>query len=387
MTVPRDDERFARTALSCVTDPGDPVLGALLRVCSAADVLAAICAGRAPQSLTAPWREQEHAMRSLSRALERWAARLGYVPTESRIAAWHRNGIRIVCPGDPEWPTQLDELGDVRPVLLWVKGSTDLRYACLRSVSVVGARAATSYGSHVCAEMAAALAERGWTIISGGAYGIDAGAHRAALAARGTTIAVLASGLSYGYPRGHSELFTAIAGSGALISEWPPDRAPTRPGFLIRNRLIAAASRGTVVVEAALRSGALSTAKHAVDLCRPLMAVPGPVTSRLSAGCHEIIRNRGASLVTDVQDVVELISPAGDGLAEPRSGPAVPRDALDRESAAVLEAVPARGGCGPAEIAVAAGVGLDTVLRCLGLLAAAGFIVRSDTGWRIQPKQ
>jgi DNA processing protein len=384
---PGDDERFARTALSCVTDPGDPVLGALLRAASPAEVLAAIGAGQVPLSLTGPWAGQEPAMRSVARALQRWAARLDSVPTESRIAAWQRRGIRVVCPGDPEWPTQLDALGDARPVLLWVKGSTDLRYACLRSVSVVGARAATGYGAHVCTEMTAALADRGWTIISGGAYGIDASAHRAALAAQGTTIAVLASGLSYGYPRGHSELFASIAASGALVSEWPPDRAPTRPGFLIRNRLIAAASHGTVVVEAALRSGALSTAKHACDLCRPLMAVPGPVTSDLSAGCHEIIRNRGGVLVTDAQDVLEIISSAGEELAEPRRGPAVPRDALDGESAAVLEAVPARGGRGPAEIAASAGVGLDAVLRCLGLLAAAGFIERSDTGWRTRKKR
>lgn len=124
----------------------------------------------------------------------------------------------------------------------------------------------------------------------GGAYGIDSCAHLGALGADGVTVAVLASGLGYGYPRGHHELFAAIAGQGVVVSEWPPDRAPTRPGFLVRNRVIAALSCGTVVVEAALRSGALSTARHARDLCRPLMAVPGPVTSDLSAGCHEIIR-------------------------------------------------------------------------------------------------
>jgi DNA processing protein len=387
VTAPGDDDRFARTALSCVADPGDLVLGALLRAYSPADVLAAICAGQAPGSGETPGLAQDAAIRGLPRALERWAARLGSVPTGSRIAAWLRAGIRVICPGDPEWPTQLDALGEARPVLLWVRGDTDLRFACLRSVSVVGARAATSYGSHVCAEMSAALAEGGWTIVSGGAYGIDSRAHRAALAAGGTTIAVLASGLSYGYPRGHHELFAAIAASGALVSEWPPDRAPTKPGFLIRNRVIAALSRGTVVVEAALRSGALSTAKHACDLYRPLMAVPGPVTSEQSAGCHEIIRNRGAVLVTDAQDVVELLSPAGDGLGEPRRGPSCPRDALDPETSAVLEAIPARGGCGPAEIAVVAGVGLDTAMRCLGLLAAAGFIERSGSGWRIRRKR
>jgi DNA processing protein len=374
-------ERFARIALSFVAEPGDLALGALLRACGPAEAFAAICDGRPPDSVGAPGRS---GIPGLGHAIERWAARLDAVPADSRLAAWERAGLRTVCPGDPEWPTQLDVLGDARPLVLWLRGSADLRFACLRSVSVVGARAATGYGTHVATEMAAALAERGWAVISGGAYGIDSCAHRAALAAGGTTIAVLASGVSYGYPRGHHELFDAIARAGAVISEWPPDRAPTRPGFLIRNRAIAALSRGTVVVEAALRSGALSSAKHARDLCRPLMAVPGPVTSTLSAGCHEIIRDWGAVLVTGASDVVELISPAGDGLGERRRGPVVPRDALDLDSAAVLEAIPARGGGGPAEIAVRAGVSLDTVLRCLGLLAAAGFAERSGTGWRVR---
>jgi len=173
---------------------------------------------------------------------------------------------------------------------------------------------ATGYGEHVATEMAAALAERGWTVISGGAYGIDSAAHCGALGAEGITVAVLASGLGYGYPKGHLELFSAIAGQGILVSEWPPDRAPTRAGFLVRNRVIAALSCGTVVVEAALRSGALSTARHARDLCRPLMAVPGPVTSGQSEGCHEIIREWGAVLVTGARDVIENVSPAGDAL-------------------------------------------------------------------------
>jgi DNA processing protein len=181
---------------------------------------------------------------------------------------------------------------------LWLRGQADLRYACLRSVSVVGSRAASAYGTHVATELAAGIAERGWNAVSGGAFGIDAAAHRGALAADGLTIAVLASGLRYGYPRGHHDLFQAIAGQGVLVSECPPDRAPTRPGFLIRNRIIAALSRGTVVVEAALRSGALNSAKHARELRRPVMAVPGPVTSEQSAGCHELIREWGALCVT-----------------------------------------------------------------------------------------
>jgi DNA processing protein len=169
-----------------------------------------------------------------------------------------------------------------------------------------------------------------------------------------------------------------------MISEWPPDRAPSRPGFLVRNRVIAALSCGTVVVEAALRSGALSTARHARDISRPLMAVPGPVTSRQSEGCHEVIREWGAVLVTRAQDVIENVSPAGEGLATRRRGPACSRDNLDPETTAVLEAIPARGGAGTAAIAITAGVDLNTAIRCLGALAATGFIERCPRGWRLR---
>jgi DNA processing protein len=374
-------ERRARVALSCLAEPGDLVLGGLLRLCSPAEIVAAVSAGRDPRSaLPAAGR----GIPGLARAFERWRARLGQIPPSARQATWERDGMRLLGPGDPEWPTRLDDLGDARPVILWVRGRVDLRFACLQSVSVVGARAATGYGEHVATEMAAALAERGWAVVSGGAYGIDASAHRGALGADGVTIAVLASGLEYGYPKGHHELFAAVAGHGAVISECPPDRAPSRPGFLIRNRVIAALSCGTVVVEAALRSGALSTARHARDLCRPLMAVPGPVTSSQSEGCHEIIREWGAVCVTRARDVIENISPAGDGLGDRRRGPVFPRDSLDEETTAVLEAVPGRSGGGPATIAIAAGVDLNTAIRCLGALAAAGFVERCARGWRIR---
>jgi len=383
MSPAADRQRFARIALSFVAEPGDLMLGALLRACSPAEAFAAICDGRPPELADAAAYGR---IGGLGRSIERWAARLGAVPTKSRLAAWENAGIRVVCPGDPEWPTQLEVLGDTQPVVMWLCGSADLRFACLRSVSMVGARAATAYGTHVAMEMAAALAERGWTVVSGGAFGIDACAHRGALSANGVTVAVLAGGLSYGYPQGNHELFAAIRGQGVLVSEWPPDRRPTRPGFLVRNRVIAALSCGTVVVEAGLRSGALSTARHARDLCRPLMAVPGPVTSQMSEGCHEIIREWSALCVTTAQDVIEHVSPAGEGLGARRRGPAYPRDRLDPVSTAVLEAVPARTGAGPAAIAVAAGVDLNTAIGSLGALAAAGFVERCARGWRIRKK-
>jgi DNA processing protein len=377
-------ERFGRIALSVVAEPGDVTLGALLRTSSPAEVFAAICAGRAPHGCR-PGRPGG-GIPGLGRAITRWAARLGAVPSDSMCASWERAGIRIVCPGEPEWPTQLDVLGDARPLVLWLRGGADLRFACLRSVSVVGARAATGYGRHVATELAGGLAERGWSVVSGGAYGIDACAHRGALSTDGVTVAVLASGVSYGYPQGHQELFAAIAAQGVVVSEWPPDRAPTKPGFLIRNRVIAALSCGTVVVEAGLRSGALSTARHARDLGRPLMAVPGPVTSAQSEGCHDMIREWNALCVTRAQDVIENVSPAGEGLADRRRGPAFPRDSLDEPTTAVLEAVPASGGAGPAAIAIAAGTDLDTAIRCLGVLAAAGFVQRCPRGWQIRKR-
>ena len=237
------------------------------------------------------------------------------MPPEPELAAWWRDGIRLVIPGDAEWPSQLDVLGQARPWGLWVRGHADLRYACLRSVSVVGTRAATGYGSYVCGEMAVSLADAGWTIVSGGAFGIDGCAHRGAIAVAGITVAVLPCGVDLAYPRAHEGLFRSIREQGALVSEWPPGRMPTKHGFLVRNRVIAALSRGTVVVEAALRSGALNTARHAHDQSRPLMAVPGLVTSPQSAGCHQAIREWGAVCVTGARDVMELLEFSGDHAA------------------------------------------------------------------------
>ncbi|HVB44247.1 MAG TPA: DNA-processing protein DprA [Streptosporangiaceae bacterium] len=381
------EDRLARAALSFLAEPGDVVLGALLRSASAAQVLAVV-AGHRDLGSVLPWqagaddRVARITPAVAERAIGQWRTRLAVVPSRERLILAERSGFRLVCPGEPEWPTQLDDLGDARPVVLWVRGAADLRFACLRSVSVVGSRAATAYGTFMGTELGADLAARGWSVISGGAFGIDACAHRGALAASGCTIAVLASGLRFGYPKGHGDLFAAIAQTGVLVSECPPDQPPTRPGFLVRNRVIAALSRGTVVVEAALRSGAINTARHARELNRPVMAVPGPVTSEQSAGCHELIRESGATCVTGAANVIELVAPLGEEEHGAVREPAVPADSLDPVTAAVLAVMTGRAGRGPATIATLAGVDLDTVLRCLGLLAAAGYVERCDQGWR-----
>lgn len=360
-----EQERIARATLSRLAEPGDAELGRAVREHGPAATLRRIRDGRLR-----------------AREASRWQARLPFADGQRELTASEELGLRQVCPGEPEWPTQLDDLADEQPHLLWVKGA-DLRFACLRSVTVVGARAATSYGAHVAGEVAALLAERGWSVLSGGAYGIDGAAHRGALAVDGTTVAVLPCGLDLAYPRGHAGLFAQIARAGVLVSEWPPGATPTRPGFLVRNRVIAALSRGTVIVEAAARSGALNTARHAERLCRSVMAVPGPVTSTMSAGCHLMLREWRAVCVSGASEIIEQVGELGADPAAPQHGPAIPREALDETAGRVLEAVPVRGGSGPAEVAAAAGVSLDTVLRCLGELAAGGFAERCEQGWRL----
>jgi len=389
------EQHLARAALTYLAEPADPALGALLEICEPAEVLAAIKAGTLPG--TGPGCGDSPARRrALAAALGRWRIRLPWLPGDGGIAAACRDGIRLVCPADPEWPGGLDELGPARPYALWLRGQGDLRLACLRSVSMVGSRAATGYGAHVAGEIAADLSEQGWAIVSGGAYGIDAAAHRGALAAGGITIVVLACGVDYAYPAGHADLFADIAARGLVVSEWPPGRPPARFRFLVRNRTIAALACGTVIVEAGERSGALNTARHAAQLGKSLMAVPGPVTSAQSAGCHRIIRDWGATCVTRAEDIIEMLSPLGAALTAaatpPSRGPgpvavtaSVPsRDELDTDSARVLDALPARGAAGTSTIAAEAGVDLGTVLRCLGVLAGSGFIERCDRGWRLR---
>jgi DNA processing protein len=401
MTGRLEDQSYARAALTYLAEPGDRRLGALLRVLGAARTLEAIKAGR---DLGAECDAADAMRTALPREMSRWQVRLAGLPSADEMAGFCRAGIRLTFPGDPEWPGQLDDLGDAQPYALWLRGTADLRFSCLRSVAIVGSRAATAYGCYVASEFAASMAARGWAVISGGAYGVDAAAHRGALGAEGVTVAVLACGVDVSYPAGHKDLLDAIAGQGVIVSEWPPGRNATRLRFLIRNRVIAALATGTLVVEAGQRSGALNSARHARDLRRRLMAVPGPITSDLSAGCHHIIREWQGTLVTSAAEVVEYLSPVGATLQQPSGGgsgaPGQPsggravsaggrraaavldRDQLDLDAAAVLDALPRRGGMGPASIADRAGLDLGTVMRSLGALAAGGFAERCERGWR-----
>ncbi|GAA4701889.1 putative DNA processing protein DprA [Phytohabitans rumicis] len=319
---------------------------------------------------------------------------------EAAIARAERLGARIVVPEDGEWPQPVRDLtrllgrtADSRvdrdlapPLCLWVRGAPPLDEALDRSVAVVGARAATSYGEHVATTLAYQLAEREWTIVSGGAYGIDAAAHRGALSAGGLTVAVLACGVDRPYPAGNTALFDRIAESGLLISEWPPGSDPLRHRFLIRNRVIAAATRGTVVVEASARSGASQTLRRARALGRRPMVVPGPVTSAMSVGCHEMLRDHPeVRLVTGIDHVLEEIGPIGELAPRPR-GVERPHDVLDAESALVLESVPRRGAAGLDELAARAGIDVRTTMRKLTLLESLGFLTRREGGYALATK-
>jgi DNA processing protein len=240
-------------------------------------------------------------------------------------------------------------------------------------------------GEPVAAELAHGLGERGWTTVSGGAFGIDAAAHRGALAAGAPTVAVLACGVDRAYPSAHSTLFARVLDDGLLVSEWPPGCAALRHRFLVRNRLIAALSRGTVVVEAAARSGAQATANRARDLGKEVMAVPGPVTSAMSVGCHELLRNteRGAVLVTSAAEVVEQVGRLGEDLAGPAERPATPRDSLSDVARRVLDACPVRAGAPPERLAAVAGCEVVDVLRVLPALELADLVEWTGTGWRV----
>lgn len=370
-------ERLARAALTRLIEPGDAVMGRWLRDLSASSVVDAI------RGLTPPGR--------LGLDPGRLADYRARCPDPDPVADLRRiqgGGGRFVIPGDPEWPSQLDDLGDGRPVGLWVRGSGSLRLLALRSVAMVGARACTAYGAHVAGELAAQLAERGWVVVSGAAYGIDAAAHRGTLAVGGATIGVLACGVDVAYPPGNAELIRRISEQGLVISELPPGVHPNRFRFVLRNRVIAALTRGTVVVEAAVRSGALSTARRARDLNRHTMGVAGPVTSALSAGVHALIRSGAATLVTDAAEIGELIGAIGDDLAPCRSGPVLPRDLLEPPVARVLEAVPAAAGGAPVDaVAREAGLPPDEVRQRLYELASLGYVERSGTHWRLMRRR
>ncbi|MGN2636857.1 DNA-processing protein DprA [Nocardia takedensis] len=300
------------------------------------------------------------------------------------------SGGRVVTPDDPEWPAwrmaglgRLDPGGDqdaAVPLVLWVRGNASLLTVTERSVAVVGARCSTGYGDRVTGEIVGDLSARGLTIVSGAAFGIDAAAHRAALAAGAATVAVLACGVDRPYPAQHDRLLAEIAENGAVVSEYPPGTTARKHQFLSRNRLIAALSDAVLVIEAGVRSGARNTVKWARRLGLPALATPGPVTSAVSVGCHRMIRDGEALLVTQAADILDetplrLTDPATSATPD-----------LPADQAAVYASLSIRDPHLPTALATRTGLALPSVRAALVGLELAGLVTMGSSGWHRTPR-
>lgn len=313
----------------------------------------------------------------------RYDQRVTALDLDQARRALDRLRVRVVIPGDEEWPIGLDQLG-ASPICIYARGTCELSVA-EGSVAVVGSRAATHYGLNVAADLGEGLTQRGVTVVSGAAFGIDAAAHRGALAGGGPTIAVLARGLDRAYPQAHEGLLREIADSGVVVSELPLGWAPYRQRFIARNRLIAAMSVGTVVVEAGLRSGSLNTAKYARTLVRHVAAVPGPVTSAQSAGCHKLLRETDATLVTDAAEVLDVMGRLGLDAVGLARAPVTPESELDPVARSVWSAVPVRTPADLASLQLLTALDPTTLLSVLGRLTILGLVVRVGERWRKVP--
>lgn len=371
-------ERLARVALNLLFEPGDKRIDAFM---AGMDALSFYTALRgSPRT------------RGLRDASVDVAARLDARRPDEVLDSAERRGIRFVIPGDEEWPVQIEDLDGQEPVQertgtplgLWVRGSLRLD-ALARSVAIVGSRNATSYGLDAAGHIAAGVAGGGFAVISGGAIGIDGAAHRGTLAVGGRTVAVLAGGVDRLYPKENSRLLEAVLDDGAIVSELAPGLPPMRLRFLGRNRVIAALARGTVLVQAAPRSGALSTANWTTKLNRQLMCVPGPISEITSLGVLEQVRQGKGTIVTRGEEVLELVGGSGEYLVEERRGPKKKRDELSVRHRQVLDGVPVANGATSESISRASGVAFKEVASALLYLETNGFVERGPGGWMLTP--
>ncbi|MDS0137942.1 MULTISPECIES: DNA-processing protein DprA [unclassified Amycolatopsis] len=371
-----DELRQARAYLLRVAEPPAPAVVAFVSAHGPIAAAARIRRGDCPDEV-----------------LKVTEARSGYDLVSQDFARAAEAGARLVVPEDDEWPAwplhaidvaaQCGVAEAVQPLALWVVGDVALGTAADRAVAIVGARAATDYGEHHAAEFAYGLAGRNVPVFSGAAYGIDGAAHRGALAAEGITAAVLGCAVDAGYPAGHVGMLKRVVRSGgAVISEYPPGTPPARHRFLVRNRLIAALTEGTLVVEAGRRSGARNTAGTAGAFGKVVMALPGPVSSGMSVGCHELIRDAKATLVSTVDEVLETVGHFGIA-EEPVAGRLRRRtDRLGPEALRAFEALVVRADRSDAEVAAESGLPLRRVRALLPELEIDGFAVRGESGWR-----
>lgn len=368
----RSAEAIAHAAWTVFAEPGDGVAGALIAEFGAEEALRVAFDDNPPRGERSR-ATHLRAERALREARSRWRLRASPASVLDALRGAEQVGATLLIPGDDCWPRAVQDLGANAPSALWVRG--DVKLLAARShLSLVGARASSSYGDLIAAEIGGDLAESGTVIVSGGAYGIDGAAHRAALGVDGSTLAFLAGGVDRAYPAGHASLLRRIAEQGAVVSELPCGAAPTKWRFLARNRLIAAVGDATVVVEAGWRSGSLNTAGHASTLGRPLGAVPGPVTSAASAGCHRLLREYDAVCVTSAADVRELCGSVFSRMPG--------EDSIDPRLTRLLDAMSPRSTLTQTEIVRRSGLAPGAVSSLLGLLELDGIVERVGDEWR-----
>lgn len=381
---------FARATWTGIAEPGDSTAGLVTSALGPSLALTALLERWSARRWLAAVVEagvecEQDLGEQLGKACHRWLPRVDSGTATRALEQADRVGARLLLPTDDLWPAGLSDLDVHAPIGLWWRGTCSALQAVQRSIALVGARAATGYGEHVAMEASAGLVDRGFSIVSGAAYGIDGMAHRAALASTGTTIAFLAGGVDRFYPSGHDALLTRIAEKGVVASELPCGSAPTKWRFLQRNRLIAAASGATVVLEAGWRSGSLNTAGHAAALGRPLGAVPGPVTSAASAGCHRLIRDYGAVCVTDARQMAELVGFEAEPIAGATgaisgSGTDTGMDHTANETR-ILDALSARSARTLEDIVRRSGISSDQARSVLGALNLEGSATERVDGW------
>ena len=376
MTAPTGEEvLLARAYLMRVAEPPALALRAFVDMVGPIEAATRVRAGRLPPNVDSETQSRRH----LELAVE-------------DLRSAEKVGARLLVPEDPDWPawpllclaaaTDRGLRGSGPPLGLWVRGAAPLADIFDRAVSVVGARAASGYGEHVAAEVGYGLAGAGMTVVSGAAYGIDGAAHRGALNAGGPTVAVLGCGIDIAYPAGHTSLLDAIAANGLVLSEYPPGTNPARHRFLVRNRLIAALSGATVVVEAGVRSGARNTATTAAALGKVVLAVPGPVTSAMSVGCHDLVRTGAAMLAGTVPEIIEAVGPVGANLDPAAKTRRRSTDGLADQALRVHESLRREVGLSVEEVAVDSGVPLERVRALLPELELTGHAARQEDGWR-----
>lgn len=375
---------FSRIAWSVICEPGDGLAGLIINTLGPQRALVNELESVTAQAVRAQLIEagldssdlDKHDIfeKAFLAGRERWRPRISLTNVREALFRINQTNGLVITPLHPAWPAALDDLQAHAPMALWVRGNLDSLRKLQKSVAVVGCRGSSSYGELATQSMVSAAVEKGFSIVSGGAYGIDGIAHRCALALKANTVAVMAGGVDKFYPSGHADLLKRVAETGAVISELPPGSAPTKWRFLQRNRLIAALSQATLVIEANWRSGALNTATHAQNLNRTLLAVPGPITSPKSAGTNKLIADERATLVVDGRDLIERLGAQPDALMdfELAGLGAIETRVLDALGFNALEL---------SEICAEAGLTRDEARFGLGNLELDGFIVRRGSTW------